>query len=139
MSRALHFDVCVCVFVCVQPRTHYDDAGPIVDDHDRWQRAQGSGAAPAAAAASAATAPDTADATTNQQQGSDTAGTPQAAAQQPRRNMPAISPEMQRQILEGVQAVFDGMAAVTRGTEAIERELESVSTSDTHARTHTMS
>jgi len=95
----------------VPRESHYDDAGPIVDDEERWQRAQGS-------------APPAAGGEPGGEDGGAAAGSSQQAPNL--LNRAAARAELQRQILEGLNAVYSGIEAVTRGTAAVEAELEAV-------------
>ncbi|GAX82812.1 hypothetical protein CEUSTIGMA_g10238.t1 [Chlamydomonas eustigma] len=112
------------------PESHYDDAGPIIDeDSERWRRAQVSGdvAVPTASTGVNRTGGGGEDHTLSNQDPATTSGTGDAretgSRVQTRRQ---IHQAMQRQILEGIQSVYSGMEAVNRGAEAIGRELDSV-------------
>ncbi len=83
----------------MQPESHYDDAGPIIDeDSDRWRRAQVTGAPPSAGTRVETDDDSSAAAAYGSAASDGTSASP--AAPQTRRQ---LQQELQRQILQSMQ------------------------------------
>ncbi|MEW5299628.1 MAG: hypothetical protein WDW36_002623 [Sanguina aurantia] len=107
--------------------SHFDDAGIIVDDETRWQRAQVSGTPLPVSSSSLPTAT-----TASEQQGSGTdteggnASSLTAAVLTAAQRRAELQAELQRSIQDAMQAVAGSIDSMANGTQAVTDEMDAI-------------